>query len=151
MFFRGNKKHPWLFGADHPTISNIKFHYWSVSPMYIGSENFLVFPFRSIKYGLFSIRSHKNWSSISIKWAYSPCQSRIDEVPIHKKRTSKFPADPERITKSGKRLQFANWKDPPSLRTVNQPFLWAMFNSYVTNCQRVYPIKWITIPLYKSH
>ena len=45
---------------------------------------------------------------ISIKWAYSPCQSIIDDVPIHQKRTSKFPADPERMTKSGKRLQFAN-------------------------------------------
>jgi hypothetical protein len=28
-------------------------------------------------------------------------------------------------------IQKTNWKDPPSLSSVNQLFLWTMFNSYV--------------------
>ena len=133
MFFRGNKKHPWLFSADHPTISNINFT--------IGQYLQCILDPR------ISWFSHLDPSNT----AYSPLDPIKIEVPfpsngpiLHvnpelmksqsiKKRTSKFPADPERITKSGKRLQFANWKDPPSLRTVNQRFLWAMFNSYVSS------------------
>ena len=32
---------------------------------------------------------------------------------------------------------FSNWKDPPCYQWVNPLFLWVMFNSYVTNYQRV--------------
>ena len=88
-------------------------------------------PLDPIKY----IKIEVPFPYISIKWAYSPCQSIIDDVPIHQKRTSKFPADPERMTKSGKRLQLRT--DPPSLRTINQRFLWAMLNSYVTLCNKL--------------
>jgi hypothetical protein len=38
---------------------------------------------------------------------------------------------------SGKRLQFANWRITIFISSVNQLFLCAIFNSYVTNYQRL--------------
>ena len=41
------------------------------------------------------------------------------------------------ILASGKRLQFANWRITIFISSVNQLFLCAIFNSYVTNYQRL--------------
>ena len=84
---------------------------------------------------------HRNWRSpsyFSEGWRKTTNQKRL------RRRISIGNRSLENILSTlwAQRLRFANWKDPPFCSWVNPRFQWFIFNSYVTNYQRVSTDDW---------